>query len=428
METIVIPYTPREYFKSLHNTQKRWIVIVAHRRSGKTTAALNHLQRDALKIPNSRFGYIAPTYKQAKSIAWDMVKQYARPIPGVQFNEVELTVKYPNGSKLTLFGADNPDSLRGLGFWGVVFDEYAQQPSNIFTEIIRPALTDHQGYAIWIGTPKGKNEFYRLFVFAKENEDWMAIFLSVDDTKILADKEVQEAKKIMSDDEFLQEFYCSFEASIKGAYYAKELAQARIEGRITVVPYDTALRVHTVWDLGKGQNMAIGFYQRVDREIHLIDYWEGANTDGIPQAIKALQQKSYLYGKHFAPHDIRATELATGKTRLETAQSLGLHFEVVPDIGVDNGINAGKLMFSRLWVDELKCNSWIDAIGQYRQDWDDNRGCFKDVPYHNWTSHSADQYRYASVVEEQMDEEGEIAEESRVQENRQQNAQNDYST
>ena len=401
-KVITIPYKPRNWANKIHDTDKRWIVIVAHRRAGKTTMALNHLQRDALKIKNSRWAYISPTYKQSKFIAWDLIKQYARVIPGVIFNESELTVKYPNGSKLTLYGADYPDSLRGMGFWGVIFDEYSQQPSNIFSEIIRPALSDHKGYAIWIGTPKGKNEFFRLYEQGLADEKWLSVLLTVQDTGLISQEELNEAKKVMTEDEFNQEFNCSFEASIRGAYYSKELNTARVENRITNVPYDQALKVHTVWDLGAGQNMAIGFYQKSGKEIRMIDYWEGGNHDGIPQAIKALGEMDYVWGKHFAPHDIRAVDIGTGKTRLETAKSLGISFEVIPELGVDNGIGSGKMMFRRLWVDKTKCNLFIDAISQYHQEWDDKRGCFKNNPYHNWTSHAADQYRYASIVEDKM--------------------------
>ena len=143
MQTIKIPYKPRAWALELHDSKKRWSVIVAHRRSGKTTACLNHLQRDALQTPNSRFAYISPTYKQSKNVAWDLIKHYAQNIPNTSFNEAELRVDYPNGSRITLYGADNPDSLRGVGIWGVVFDEYSQQPSNIFSEISRSALADH---------------------------------------------------------------------------------------------------------------------------------------------------------------------------------------------------------------------------------------------------------------------------------------------
>jgi len=397
-----IPYTPRPWASALHDSVKRWIVLVLHRRAGKTTAALNHLQRDALKIPNSRFAYIAPTYKQAKNVAWDLIKFYARVIPGVQFNEAELTVKYPNGSKLTLYGADNPDSLRGIGLWGVVFDEYSQQPSNIFSEIIRPALADHNGYAIWIGTPKGKNEFFRLYEQGKLDDAWLSLLLTVEDTQLIATQELDDARKVMSADEFLQEWFCSFEAAIKGAIYAAEIAKARSEKRMTVVPYDEGHPVFTVWDLGIGRNMAVGFYQRIAGKVLKIDYWEGTNDEGLPQTIKVIKDKPYVYGKHFGPHDIAQKDVSTGTTRLETAKKLGIAFEIVPKVSVADRIHAGRLLWNRLLIDAEKCKYWLDAIGQWRRTWDDKRGMFLDQPYHDWTSHGADEYTYAALVEEQM--------------------------
>ena len=404
MVQVVIPYKPREWALQLHDSTKRWIVLVIHRRGGKTTAALNHLQRDALKIPQSRWAYIAPTYKQAKNIAWDLLKIYSRVIPGIEYNEAELTVKYPNGSKLTLYGADNPDSLRGIGLWGVVFDEYSQQPSNIFTEIIRPALADHQGYAIWIGTPKGKNEFFRLYEQGKKEEAWLSLLLTVDDTGIIPQEELDDARKSMTADEFNQEFYCSFEAAIKGAIYSEEISLARRQGRVKLVPYDTSLKVHTVSDLGVGPQFSIGFYQRVGSELHMIDYWQGSNKDGIPTAGRMLRDKPYVYGKHFLPHDAEGTEQATEKTRLKSAEELWpqAEFVIVPKLSVDAGIHKGKLMFSRLWVDEQNCATWLDAISQYKQEWDDSKGMFKEKPLHDWTSHGADVHRYAAVIEDQM--------------------------
>jgi phage terminase large subunit len=343
----------------------------------------------------------------AKNVAWDLLKHCASPIPGVDFNEVELTVKYPNGSKLTLYGADNPDSLRGIGLWGVVFDEYSQQPSNIFTEIIRPALADHEGYAIWIGTPKGKNELYRLYLRGKSEEGWLSLLMTVEDTKLLPEAELADARKQMSADEFAQEFYCSFDASIKGAYYAQEIAEARHAGRVKPFAYDRALLVHTVWDLGKGPNMAVGFYQRSGTEVRKIDYWEGSGDEALPDAIRILQAKSYVYGKHFVPHDIEVVELGSGVSRLETAKKLGVNFEIVPKLSVQDGIDAAKRMWPRLWVNETNCQLWLDAIAQYRREWDDRRGMFKDTPLHDWTSHGADEFRYAAVMEEKMRNEAE---------------------
>lgn len=405
---VTIPYKPRVWaLEHLHNRPERWKVLVIHRRGGKTTAALNHLQRDALKTQNSRWAFIAPTYKQAKLIAWDIIKTAARPIPGVEFNEVELTVKYPNGSKLSLYGADNPDSLRGLGLWGVVFDEYSQQPSNIFTEVIRPALADHQGYAIWIGTPKGRNEFYRLFEEGKKDQAWHSVLLTVDDTKLIPQSELDDAKKSMSRDEYQQEWYCSFEAAIKGAVFATELSEMRKDGRITKVPYDKALKVHTVWDRGVGANLVVGFYQKAFGQLKKIDTWQGSGNDGLPEALRALQNKPYIYGKHFGPHDIEGTDASTGKTWKETALSLGFTFEVVPKMPVADRISIARLALSHTWVDAENNVGWVDAMGQFRYEWDDKKGMFKDEPYHDWTSHFADEYCYAAVVEDKMSEDSE---------------------
>lgn len=396
---IIIPYAPRAWAQEFHETPKRWIVIVCHRRAGKTTAALNHLQRDALRTASSRFAYIAPTYKQAKNIAWDLLKFYARPIPGVEFNEVELTVRYPNGSRLTLYGADNPDSLRGIGLWGVVFDEYSQQPSNIFTEIIRPALADHRGYAIWIGTPKGKNDFWRLY--SEADDAWFTLLLQASQSKIISQPELNDARKIMSEDEYQQEFECSFEAAIKGAYYSTEIAAMRTQGRIRRIFYDKALRVHTVWDLGVGANLVCGMFQRVAGEIKLIDTWQGSGDQGIIDGLTEISKRGYLFGRNFFPHDVAGREETTGKSRKDAIEELGYDCSVVPEIGVDNGIEAAKRMFSRLWVDEQQ-EAFLNAIPQYRREWDDAKGMFKDKPVHDFASHWADMLRYAAVSEDEM--------------------------
>jgi len=394
---VTIPYSPREWQQRLHNSAKRWIVLVLHRRAGKTTAVLNHLQRDALLTPNSRYAFIAPTYKQAKNIAWDLLKYYARPIPGIEFNEAELTAKYPNGSRLTLYGADNPDSLRGIALWGVAFDEYSQQPSNIFTEIIRPALADHEGYAIWIGTPKGKNELYNLYEYGKTDPNWLSLLLTVEDTNIIPKAELEDARKTMTDDEYNQEFMCSFDAAIKGAYYAKELEKARQDKRITNVPHEALLRVHTWWDLGVGDSTAIGFFQVYGNQWRMIDYYE-ASGEGLQHYINVLKEKGYQYGQHYAPHDIKVRELGSGKSRLEVAAELGLEFQIAPNVTVDDGINAVRMRFNTLWIDEEKCKRFLEAISQYRKEWNDKMGEYKPHPLHDWTSHAADMLRYWAVT------------------------------
>ena len=194
----------------------------------------------------------------------------------------------------------------------------------------------------------------------------------------------------------------AFEAIIEGVYYRDEITRAKQENRIKEIPYDEALKVHTVWDLGIGKNLAIGFYQRMTNETRMIDYWEGESSEGIKQAAKALQTKPYLYGKHFAPHDIRATEISTGKTRIDTAKSYGIKFNVVPEISVEDGIDKGRLFWSKLWIDKTNCERWLSAMSQYRQQWDDKKGMFIERPFKDWTNHKADVHRYASLVEEDM--------------------------
>lgn len=438
MPVIEIPYEPRNWTKAFHASYRRWSALVMHRRCGKTTAVLNHHQRAALDnnwesarlralepkftkaevkelLQFRRYGHILPSLVQAKSVAWEPLKRIAEVVPGWKPNEAELSIKYPNGNVVRLFGADNPDAFRGQPFSGVSYDEYSQQPPNLHGEVVSKALADHLGYGIFAGTIKGKNHLYRTYEAAKTNDAWFAIWQDVDQTlkseqgatitairRSMQDDLEQIRQGLMTQAEFDQEWYLSPTAAIKGAYYGKELDAAIRERRVGKVPYDPALKVHDVWDLGKGPKMSVGMFQRYGRSVQMIDYLQGKESDGLPQIIKQLQEKPYIWGKHFAPHDVRSTDIGTGKTRLEAARVLGWKFEIVPELTVDDGISAGRLLFPRLWVDEVKCAMFLDAIGQYRQEWIDKIGTFRDNPLHDWTSHPADMYRYAALVEDQM--------------------------
>lgn len=395
---VVIPYTPRGWAIDFHAAKERWKVLVLHRRAGKTTACVNHLIRDAVQNPNSRYAYIAPYYKQAKSVAWDMLKFYSRPIPGILINEAELRIDYPNASRIQLFGADNPDALRGLGLWGVIFDEYSQQPSSIFTEVIRPALADHEGYAIWIGTPKGRNDFYRLYDEHQDVPNWHVKILRASDSGILKASELEDAKRGMSIDEYNQEFECSFDASIKGAYYASQLQECRRENRITSVPYNPSVKVDTWWDLGISDTMCILYTQTVGRELHIIDYDQNNGAE-LEMYTVEMRKKPYLYGTHNVPHDIMVRELATGKSRYDilSAQLGAGTVVVVPNIPVKDGIEAGRKIFRKCWFDKVKTQLFLDAIASYTQEWDDHKGMFRDKPLHNWASHPSDAFRMLAV-------------------------------
>lgn len=417
MKRIVIPYTPRTWAAALHNAVKRFIVLVIHRRGGKTTAALNHIQRDALRAsPEKRevYAYFAPYLKQAKRIAWGILKDISRPIPGVRYNETELRVIYPNGSEVWIMGADNPDAIRGFGLYGVVLDEYAQISPLLFTEIITKCVADTGGYILILGTPKGKNHFYRIKEVAGGDKDWVLIECDIDQSlknesgvtienlrRALADDRKLVSQGLMTQEELEQEWYNSFDAAIKGAVYITEIRKAKQEKRIGNVPWDPEVPVYTVWDLGIGDAMAIGFYQAVGKEVRMVDYYESTGH-GFPHYIKMLKDKPYIYGGHFAPPDIKVREMATGKTRLDAAKGLGIEFEIVPRVSIDDGIDKARALWHRLWVDKTKCELFIDLISSYHREYDEDRNVLRANPVHDYTSHAADQLRYAALVVDQM--------------------------
>lgn len=398
MAEVIIPYKPRPLQREIHASLKRWNLLVCHRRFGKTVFAINELIKQAVKNQQKmpRYAYVAPYYKQAKQIAWDYLKDFTRPIPGIKVNESELRVDFPWGARIQLFGADSPDSMRGLYLDAVVLDEYADMSPRIFSEVLRPALSDREGSAIFIGSAKGGTPFYDLWERVKDEPDWFVKVYKASDTGVIPDAELEDARKIMDEDEFAQEYECSWTASIKGAYYGKQLSEAQTEDRIGKVPYDPRLPVHTAWDLGVGDSTAIWFYQVLGQEIRIIDFHEDSG-EGLPYYAKILDQKDYKYGEHWAPHDIQVRELGSGKSRIETAKMLGIQFRIVPNLSIDDGINAVRNTIPRCWFDAKKCELGLQALRNYRKEYDDRRQEYKPRPLHDWSSHAADAFRYLAV-------------------------------
>jgi hypothetical protein len=395
---IVIDYEPRTLQRVIHDQLENHLrgVAVCHRRFGKTVLAVNHLQKAALtcRKPRPRFAYIAPTFTQGKSIAWDYMKYYASPIPGHSVHESELRVDYPNGGQVRIYGADNPDRLRGLYFDGVVLDEYGLMPPRIFTEVVSPTLVDRQGWAFFIGTPNGKNQFYDVAQKAKDDAEWFFSEHKASQTGIIPADHLRRERELMTPDEYAQEFECSFEASVKGAIYARELLAAREQGRLTRVPYDPAVLVDTDWDLGFGDLTAIWFSQSYrSGEVRLIDYYEASGM-GLPHFLSVMKQKGYSYGAHWAPHDIQLLEMS-GHSRLEAAHSLGLHFMISPKVEhIEDGIHAARMLLPRCYFDVDKCKDGLEALHNYR--WkvpnvQDPTG--RPLPVHDWASHGSDAFR-----------------------------------
>lgn len=397
---IEIPYEPRDLQRKLHGemSAKRWGVVVCHRRFGKTVWAINHILRAALMCEknNPRLAYMAPTYRQAKNVAWDYIKEYAGKIPGVRFHETELRCDLPTGARISLLGAENPDSLRGIYLDGCVMDEVADMPENVFPEVLRPALSDRKGFCIFLGTPKGHNAFYEKYEEAVANDDWLAAVYRASETGILDQEELDAAKVMMSSDQYAQEFECSWNANVPGAIYGKELEEAQADGRVTNVPYNPASKVNTFWDLGVGDSTSIWFTQNIGRAVHVIDYYE-ARGEGLPHYCKVLSSKNYLYGEHNAPHDIEVRELGTGKSRREIAWDLGLNFRVVPKLPIEDGIHAAQMLIPRLYFDREKCKHGLECLRQYHRAYNERTRSFRATPVHDFSSHAADAFRYLAV-------------------------------
>jgi len=399
---IVIPYTPRVLQAKLHNELARFNVVVCHRRFGKTVFAINQMIKSAIqdlqlgkKAP--RYAYLAPLFKQAKTVAWDELKRLLYDFPDVKFNEAELRADFM-GARIQLYGADNPDTLRGIYLDGVILDEYAQMNPKMYSEVIRPALSDRKGWGIFIGTPKGKNEFYDIYHTAKEKKGWKRFLFKASETGILDDEELEMAQQDMAESEFEQEYECSWSAALRGAYYAKELEAAYDEQRIGKVPYDPSKQVITAWDLGVSDSTSIWFAQYDGKAINLIDYYENSG-EGLPHYIDLLNQKGYNYGAHIAPHDIVVREFSTGKSRKDLAYNLGIEFQVAPKLKVMDGIDTVRTTLNRCWFDETKCQKGIDALLQYRSSYDDKKKIWSQKPVHDWTSHASDSFRYLCNTE-----------------------------
>jgi hypothetical protein len=199
----------------------------------------------------------------------------------------------------------------------------------------------------------------------------------------------------MSEDEYAQEFECSFTAAVRGAYYAKDLEIAEKDGRITRIPIEK-VETHTAWDLGIDDSTAIWFYQQVGKEVRLVDYYEASGV-GLDHYAAILKDKGYIYGKHYLPHDAEVKELGTGRSRVETLASLGIRAEVVKLQRVEDGINAARQLLPRCWFDSVRCKQGLEALRLYRKEWDDKTQTFRLKPLHDYTSHAADAFRYLAL-------------------------------
>lgn len=397
MAEVVIPYKPREQQIVLHETldNTRFVVAVCHRRFGKTVAALNHLIKHAIENPLEapRYAYICPTYGQAKRIAFDYLQKYTRPL-NPEINISELRVDFM-GRRISLYGADGGgDNLRGLYFDMVVLDEVGDMNPKIWNEVVRPALSDRLGKCLFIGTPKGANHFKDLRDNAAKEPGWALLQYRADETGIVPDEELKASEKDMGPAKFAQEYLCSFDSPVEGSYYAA-LLNALDPERFKEFSRDDLCKTFTTWDLGVGDSTAIWVCQTSGKEIRLLDYVENHGV-GLDWYVNWIKKNDYTKAEHILPHDVEVRELGTGKSRKEALQDLGLSITVCPRIGVDDGIQAVRRMIPNCWF-HPNVKQGLDALRNYRREYDEKRSVFYDKPLHDWSSHAADAFRYLAV-------------------------------
>lgn len=410
MSSVVLKYIPRPKFVPFHNRNQRYAVLVCHRRAGKTYAAVNELVSRALYVntdhrPNPFYGYVAPFRTQAKQIAWTILKDAVRDIPGHKIFESELYVKLPNGAQIKLFGADDPDSLRGFYFDGVILDEYGDMKSTMWA-VVRPMLSDRKGWCVFMGTPKGKNEFYEVREKARMDEDAKKYFylcLKASESGHLAQSELDEARAEMDEDEYEAEYECSFESAVKGSYYSKWMLQLEQDGQITSVPTEEGLPVYVAMDIGRADSTVAWFFQVFRGEIRLVDYYRKNNlsVDEFMSDLEDMNDNNsipYKIEKIYLPHDAKAKTFASGKSTIEQILDYGYKCELIPKLSKADGIQAVRKTLPLCWFDLTRCYQGIEHLKAYQRKWDADKKVFAEEPLHDASSDSADAFRYLCLA------------------------------
>jgi len=381
--------------------------IVWHRRAGKDKTCLNFMVKKMQERVGNYY-YLFPTYKQGKKILWEgfdksgfkmmdhIPKTYRERVDN---SEMSITMK--NGSMFRIIGTDDIDSVVGVNPVGCVFSEYSLQDPNAWN-FISPILAENGGWAIFNCTPRGKNHAYHLLKQAQDDDRWFTQILTADITGAISKEQLEQEKKEMygrtrSDALFNQEYMCSFETPVVGAYYGTEMVEVMEDKRVTEVPYEPTLEVHTAWDLGMDDQTSIIFFQQSGGAFRIIDVYSNSG-EGLRHYVKVLKEvKKYNYGKHYFPHDIKVRELGTGKSRFEVLRNFGIVPVIIPKLGLEDGIEAVRNTLPKCYFDRIKSDRLIESLKQYHKEWDDVNKIYKSKPDHDWSSHLCDAMRMLSL-------------------------------
>ncbi len=416
MTQLTLPneWLPRPHQLGVWNAMSNGIrraCLVWHRRAGKDSYSLNYLVTQAM-TNKGVYWHMLPSNTQARKVMWLGIDYYGRRIidqaipPAIRkrTNDHEMMIELINGSIIMFVGSDNFDSLVGSNPKGIVFSEYSIANPQAW-DFMRPILRENNGFAIFIYTSRGRNHGYRLYNQTKDNPEWYTELLTVDDTfredgtPIITQADIEEERiSGMSEEMIAQEYYCSWDGGMEGAFFAKEVMEIN-NNRFGSYPHDPTQPCLSTWDLGIRDSMAIGIFQRHPQTGHpiLVDAIEDRNK-GMNQYIKYLKESPFNFNYHFAPHDIEHRDLLTGKTRLELAEEYGMAFDVTPKLPLDEGIDILRNFLKVLHVNDTPATRHVlDMLGGYRREYDPKMGMFKDKPVHDFTSHSTDMMRYAAI-------------------------------
>lgn len=394
---------PRPQFLPLHLTSSRFGVICAHRRSGKTVAGIAKAIQKVVQCPhpNPRVGIVLPYLKQAKTNAWQYLKQMTSALPERDLNESELKITFAWGNReIRLYGADNPNGIRGGYFDHVLCDEWAFADPSVYPLVIRPMLSDRIGSIDFASTPNGKNHFYELLRNAVNDDKYFTMMLKADTSGLLSVDELEDIRNdpLISPERYAQEYLCSFEAATEGSFYSREMNEAMAMGRIGKVEWDSSLPVFTAWDFGNSDDTVIWFIQWRPDRLNFIDYYH-ANKQTVEHYCRVVNAKPYKYATHYAPHDIAQFHFGMVNSRASQFKEHGINMVTLPRIGSEmEGINALRSILPMCHFDAEKCEYGVEALKHYRAEFDYGKMVSKDTPLRDWSKHSADAAAQAALA------------------------------
>jgi phage terminase large subunit len=375
--------------------------MVCHRRAGKTVSCVADLVIRAIytKKPNAKYAYVGPFRQQAKEIAWQYLKDMTEHVRIGPPRESDLRVTLLNGATITIYGADNPDSLRGLYFDGMVIDEYGDCRPSLWGDVLLPTLLDRRGWAVFIGTMRGKNHLFQTLQRAEKEPGWFHKVLKASESGLISEEDLKEARAEMTEAQYMQEMECDPNAAVQGTYYSNIISKMETDGMVGHFPYDPTEMVHMAADLGFSDSTAFWFWQMTPQGPQIIDYEEHSG-EKLQFYFDLLKDKGYEYAEIWLPHDAKASTLQTGRSTVEQFLGEGFPCRVVPKLAVQHGIDAARLILPQCRINKETCYAGIEAVRSYRRQWNEKTQQFSNSPLHDWASNGSDAFRYMALVTE----------------------------